>query len=188
MMFSWIVFKKPDLTFSLNGGLAGLVAITANCHCVTNSSALIIGGIAGVLVCLACLALDKLQIDDPVGAFPVHGACGVWGGIATGIFGMPELAAFSADAKLNLMTQIIGTLSIAGWALGTSLVLFYALKAVGLLRVSAEEELSGLDINEHGMYAYPPQLVVDTYGGGAASAPSPAPAFAGHAKPSPEAV
>ena len=111
MIFSWIVFKKPDLTFSLNGGLAGLVGITANCHCVTNSSALIIGAIAGVLVCLACIALDKLQIDDPVGAFPVHGVCGMWGGIATGIFGMPELAAFSPDAKLNLMTQIIGTLT-----------------------------------------------------------------------------
>jgi Amt family ammonium transporter len=188
MIFSWAAFKKPDLTFSLNGGLAGLVGITANCHCVTNTSALIIGGIAGVLVCLACLALDKLQIDDPVGAFPVHGVCGMWGGIATGIFGIPELAAFSADAKLSLMTQIIGTLSIAGWALGSSLVLFFALKAIGLLRVSAEEELGGLDINEHGMYAYPPQLVVETFGGATTSIGSSSPAFAGHAKPSTEAV
>jgi Amt family ammonium transporter len=189
MAFSWAAYKKPDLTFSLNGGLAGLVAITANCHCVTNSSALIIGGIAGVLVCLACIALDKLQIDDPVGAFPVHGVCGVWGGIATGVFGIPELAAFSADAKLTLATQVIGTLSIAGWALGASLVLFFAMKALGVLRVSAEEELSGLDINEHGMYAYPPQLVVETYGGSVSSpVAATAGAFAGNAQPSTESA
>lgn len=187
MAFSWIVFKKPDLTLSLNGGLAGLVAITANCHCVTNTSALIIGGIAGVLVCLGCILLDKLQIDDPVGAFPVHGMCGIWGGIATGIFGIPELAAFSPDAKLTLMTQVIGTLIIAGWALGASLIMFFAMKAVGLLRVSAEEELAGLDISEHGMYAYPPQLVVDGYGVSAPGMPAAA-AFPAHAKPSTEAV
>jgi Amt family ammonium transporter len=189
MAFSWAAFKKPDLTFSLNGGLAGLVAITANCHCVTNTSALIIGGIAGVLVCLACLALDKLQIDDPVGAFPVHGVCGMWGGIATGIFGYPQFGAFGPE-PLSLPTQLIGTFAIAGWALSTSLVLFYAMKAVGMLRVSAEEELSGLDINEHGMYAYPPQLVVETYGGSISSpvAGAAAGAFAGHAQPSTESA
>lgn len=85
MFFAWVVFKKPDLTFSLNGGLAGLVAITANCHCVTNTSDLIIGGIAGFLICVGCILLDKLQIDDSVGAWPVHGLCGMWGGIATGV-------------------------------------------------------------------------------------------------------
>jgi Amt family ammonium transporter len=185
MIFAWVVFKKPDLTFSLNGGLAGLVAITANCHCVTNTSALVIGGIAGVLVCVGCLLLDKLQIDDPVGAWPVHGLCGMWGGIATGIFGFPDKAAFGPE-PLSLTTQIIGTLAIGGWALGTSLVLFYGLKAVGLLRVSAEEELTGLDINEHGMYAYPPQLVVDTYGGGAGAVPAYSSAMVNHAKPATE--
>lgn len=157
MIFAWIAFKKPDLTFTLNGVLAGLVGITANCHCVSNNSALIIGGIAGVLVCFACLALDKLQIDDPVGAFPVHGVCGMWGGIATGIFGVAD--------GLSLQTQLIGTLAIGGWALGTSLILFGFLKVIGQLRVSAEEEVEGLDIHEHGMYAYPPQLVVDAFPG-----------------------
>ena len=165
MLFSWAVFKKPDLTLALNGCLAGLVGITANCHCVSNLDAIAIGGIAGVLVCLGCIALDKLQIDDPVGAFPVHGVCGVWGGIATGIFGDAATAGFSADAPLTLTTQIVGTLAIGGWAFGTSLAMFYALKALGLLRVSAEEEIEGLDINEHGMYAYPPQLVVDAFPG-----------------------
>jgi Amt family ammonium transporter len=188
MLFSWVLYKKPDLTLALNGGLAGLVAITANCHCVTNVSAWAIGAIAGVLVILGCILLDKLQIDDPVGAFPVHGLCGMWGGIATGIFGIPELAAFSS-APLTLSTQLIGTLTIAGWSLGMSLALFFGLRAVGLLRVSAEEEIAGLDITEHGMYAYPPSLVTETYG---TSVPGPtvhAPADVGLVgKPSTEAV
>jgi Amt family ammonium transporter len=177
MVLSWVLFKKPDLTMALNGALGGLVGITANCHAVTNPEALLIGAVAGAVVTLAVVALDKLHIDDPVGAFPVHGACGVWGGIATGLFG---------DGA-SLVPQLVGTLAICGWALAASLVLFFGLKAAGLLRVDAEEELAGLDISEHGMYAYPPQLVVDTHGGLTASAPAPAPALA-HAKPSTEAV
>jgi Amt family ammonium transporter len=165
MIASWVLFKKPDLTFALNGTLAGLVGITANCHCVTYNESLIIGGIAGVIVIAAALLLDKLQIDDPVGAFPVHGCCGIWGGIATGIFGDVGLAALPNAGDLSLTTQLIGTATIAGWALGSSLVMFYGLKACGLLRVPAEEELEGLDITEHGMYAYPPQLVVDAFPG-----------------------
>jgi len=188
MAFSWILFKKPDFTFALNGGLAGLVSITANCHCVSYNSALMIGAIGGIVVCLGIMLLDKLQIDDPVGAFPVHGCCGLWAGIATGIFGLPELAAFNPDAPLTMTTQIIGTLSIAGWALGTSLALFFALKAVGFLRVPVEEELAGLDITEHGMYAYPPQLVVDFPGTGGMPASGFSPAMASHAKPSTEAI
>jgi Amt family ammonium transporter len=180
MFLSWILFKKPDLTFALNGGLAGLVAITANCHCVSYPSALAIGAIGGVLVCFGVLLLDKLKIDDPVGAFPVHGLGGIWGGIATGIFGEASLAAFSADAPLSLTTQLIGTASIATWALSMSLALFFGLKAIGMLRVHAEEEIAGLDISEHGMYAYPPNQVLDTYG----ISPVPAPT-AGAASPAP---
>lgn len=149
MAVSWPMFGKADLTFALNGGLAGLVSITANCHIVTHFEALAIGAIGGVVVIGGILLLDKLQIDDPVGAFPVHGCCGIWAGIATGIFG--------TDAVLS--TQLIGSFAIAGWALATSLVLFFGLKAIGLLRVSAEEELAGLDICEHGMYAYPQNIV-----------------------------
>jgi Amt family ammonium transporter len=149
MIVGWVMFGKSDLTFALNGGLAGLVAITANCHIVTNMESLAIGGIAGVVVIAGILLLDKLQIDDPVGAFPVHGCCGMWAGIATGIFG---------DGA-NLGVQLLGTVVYAVWALSTSLVLFYAIKACGLLRVDAEEELAGLDICEHGMYAYPANVV-----------------------------
>lgn len=154
MILSWFLFKKPDLTMALNGALGGLVGITANCHAVSNPESLLIGAIAGVLVTLAVVALDKLKIDDPVGAFPVHGVCGMWGGIATGLFG----------TDCAIVPQLVGTFAIVGWALGTSLVMFYAMKAAGLLRVSAEEELAGLDISEHGMYAYPQALVTETYG------------------------
>lgn len=149
MIISWVMFKKPDLTMALNGALAGLVGITANCHCVTNNEAMIIGAIAGVIVFAAVLLLDKLCIDDPVGAVPVHFFCGIWGGIATGIFGD------GADLKV----QLIGTGAIVGWSLVVSGITFFILKGLGLLRVSAEEEIAGLDIEEHGMYAYPASFV-----------------------------
>lgn len=144
MFLSWGLFKKPDLTMCLNGILAGLVGITANCDCVTYQESIIIGAIAGVLVVAAILALDKLMIDDPVGAFPVHGVCGLWGGIATGVFG---------DGKV-LSTQLIGSLVIPAFSFVTMIILFGALKAIGQLRVTPEEEIDGLDIHEHGMPCY----------------------------------
>ncbi|MFO0917060.1 MAG: ammonium transporter [Planctomycetaceae bacterium] len=146
MFLSWIMFGKPDLTMSLNGILAGLVGITANCDCVSYSESLIIGAVAGVLVVFAILALDKLQIDDPVGAFPVHGVCGLWGGIATGIFG---------EGKV-LQTQIIGSLAIPAFSFIAMLIVFGLLKAIGQLRVTREEEIDGLDVHEHGMPCYAP--------------------------------
>ncbi|MCB0143725.1 MAG: ammonium transporter, partial [Caldilineaceae bacterium] len=121
------------------GGLAGLVGITANCDSVTNGSAIIIGTIAGVLVVAGMELLERLKIDDPVGAWPVHGLCGIWGGIATGIFGGHPLGA-----------QIIGSLVIPLWAFVCAFILFSILKAVNLLRVSPEDEHMGLDRSEHG--------------------------------------
>jgi Amt family ammonium transporter len=144
MLMSWTMFGKPDLTLALNGILAGLVGITANCDCVTNYEALIIGAVAGALCLLAVVLLDKLKIDDPVGAFPVHGVCGVWGGIATGIFG---------DGK-DLVTQCIGTGACVAWSVVAMGIVFFGLKAIGLLRVPAEEEIEGLDMVEHGQMAY----------------------------------
>ncbi|MDX1948430.1 MAG: ammonium transporter [Pirellulaceae bacterium] len=191
MVTSWVLFKKPDLTMALNGGLAGLVGITANCNIVTNGSSLVIGAIAGVLVVLAVIALDKVKVDDPVGAFPVHGVCGMWGGIASGLFYDPKLmetAMLAGAGPMSLTTQVIGTLAIGGWSLGLSLGLFFALKALGLLRVHAEEEIAGLDISEHGMYAYPQQLVaLESTPGMSGAVPSMGePLTAG--KPSTEAV
>lgn len=144
MLCAWALFKKPDLSMTLNGALAGLVGITANCDCVSNVSAIVIGSVAGVLVVTGIVLLDKLKIDDPVGAWPVHGLCGLWGGIATGIFG----------AEKDLVAQLIGSGVIAAWAFVTMLLLFMSLKACGMLRVSPEEEMEGLDVGEHGMYAY----------------------------------
>ncbi|MBC8312424.1 MAG: ammonium transporter [Candidatus Marinimicrobia bacterium] len=143
MLAAWVKFKKPDLTMTLNGALAGLVGITANCDSVTNHEAIIIGLVAGILVVFGILLLDKLQIDDPVGAWPVHGLCGVWGGLATGIFGGHPILA-----------QVIGSVAIPLWAFITMFLLFSALKSLGMLRVSEEEEILGLDISEHQEEAY----------------------------------
>lgn len=143
MILGWFMFGKPDLSMALNGALAGLVGITANCDSVTNNAAIFIGAVAGLLVVIAIVALDKMKIDDPVGAFPVHGVCGVWGGVATGIFGGYDLG-----------VQIIGSIVIPAWAFVTMMVLFYILKGAGILRVTPEEEKEGLDVTEHGMHAY----------------------------------
>jgi Amt family ammonium transporter len=143
MMVAWFSFGKPDLTMALNGALAGLVGITANCDSVTNGEALLIGGVAGALVVAGIVMLDKAKIDDPVGAWPVHGLCGIWGGLATGIFGGHPMGA-----------QIIGSIAIPLWAFFTMMGVFLALKAVGMLRVDAEDEQRGLDLSEHGIPAY----------------------------------
>lgn len=150
MIAVWILHKRPELSMALNGILAGLVGITANCDSVSNTSAIIIGAVAGLLVVFGIKLLDKLRIDDPVGAWPVHGLAGVWGGIAT--------ALFSSDAMPGgahaFMPQLIGSIVIPLWAFVTMFILFSILKAVGILRVSRSEELRGLDIGEHGEEAY----------------------------------
>lgn len=160
MILSWIFFKKPDLSMAMNGALAGLVGITANCDQVTQVSALIIGAVSGAIVFFGVVLLDKLRIDDPVGAFPVHGLCGMWGGIATGIFGtnLPEIEVEGVATVLSraeyIIVQVKSTLIISVWAFATMFTLFFVLKMVGVFRVPANEEIEGLDIVEHGMPAY----------------------------------
>jgi ammonium transporter, Amt family len=143
ILLAWYIEKKPDLGYGLNGILAGLVGITANADMVSNASSLAIGGIAGLLVVGGMLLLEKLKIDDPVGAWPVHGLCGVWGGVAAGIFG-----------TANLGVQILGSLVYPVWSFVLLFGLFSVMKALGSLRVTAEEEKTGLDVVEHGMVAY----------------------------------
>ncbi|MCF7808817.1 MAG: ammonium transporter [Candidatus Marinimicrobia bacterium] len=143
MILAWILFKKPDLSMALNGILAGLVGITANCDSVANGEAVIIGLVAGILVVLGILLLETLRIDDPVGAWPVHGLAGVWGGLATGIFG-----------GFALLPQIIGSIVIPLWGFVTMYALFSLLRSFGLLRVTEKEEIRGLDISEHQEEAY----------------------------------
>lgn len=145
---SWIIGKKPDLGMALNGLLAGLVGITANCDGVTNAEALIIGAVAGILVFAGTLLLEAVKIDDPVGAWPVHGLCGIWGGIATGIFGD------YSDNYGNMVAQITGSIVIPIYAFVTMFIVFLVLKTLGILRVSEEEEMTGLDLSEHGQSAY----------------------------------
>ncbi len=144
MIVTWTAYGKPELSMTLNGLLAGLVGITAGCDSVTNPEAMLIGGIAGILVVLGVKLLDKLKIDDPVGAFPVHGVNGIWGGIAVGIFG----------ADKNLGAQLIGSLVVPLYAFAAMFVIFFVLHKLFNIRVSREEELKGLDVGEHKEEAY----------------------------------
>ncbi len=150
MLLSWFMFGKPDLSMALNGILGGLVGITACCDCMTDWMAILVGVVAGVLVTFGILLLDKLKIDDPVGAWPVHGLCGIWGCMAIGI--LPNTHLNSGVTSFG--TQLTGTLAICAWSFVTMLILFSVMKAMGILRVSQAEEQKGLDISEHGMKAY----------------------------------
>lgn len=143
---SWIMFKKPDLSMALNGALAGLVGITAGADVVSIASAVIIGLVAGVIVVFAVVTFDKIKIDDPVGAISVHLVCGIWGTLAVGIFGIGEF---------SFGTQLIGVLAYGAFTVVCALILFLVIKMIMGLRVSAEEEMAGLDLSEHGMEAYP---------------------------------
>ncbi|HJN45017.1 MAG: ammonium transporter [Acidobacteria bacterium] len=146
MAASWTLQHKPDLSMVLNGSLAGLVGITAGADTVSVNSAMIIGLVAGVIVVASVLLLDRARIDDPVGAVSVHLVCGVWGTLAVGIF--------STNAEHSFMTQLIGVGSYALFCFSAALIIFFALKATVGLRVSPEEERTGLDVSEHGMEAY----------------------------------
>lgn len=143
---SMIYLKKPDVSMALNGILAGLVGITAGADSVTWVGAILIGLVAGCIVVFAIVIIDRIQIDDPVGAISVHGVCGLWGTIAVGIF--------STNPEHSVGTQIVGTLSYALFAFVASIILASVVKATIGLRVSAEEEEEGLDMGEHGQPAY----------------------------------
>lgn len=140
-----IVVKTNDLTMVLNGILAGLVGITAGADVTSVTDAVIIGAIAGVIVVLSVIFFDRIKIDDPVGAISVHLTCGIWGTLATGIFG----------EGMNVGSQLIGILAVGAFCFIIALILFYIIKAVMGIRVDEKEEVEGLDIFEHGMHAYP---------------------------------
>ena len=148
MFISWTVLKKPDLSMSLNGILAGLVGITAGADQMAAMSAVLIGLIAGTIVVFSVLFFDKIKIDDPVGAISVHLVCGIWGTLAVGIFG--ELA-----GGAQLVSQLIGIVSIGIFTFAFAFIVFSIIKATMGLRVLPEEEFEGLDIGEHGNVAYP---------------------------------
>jgi len=149
MIVSWIMFGKPEAGMSLNGALAGLVGITAGCANVSPSSAIVIGAVAGVLVVLSVVFFDRLRIDDPVGAVSVHGINGMWGTLAAGIFN-----AGGTSMKI-IGVQLLGIGACFVWTFTTAFIMFKIINATIGLRVTAEEELEGLDVGEHGGSAYP---------------------------------
>jgi Amt family ammonium transporter len=154
MLTSWVMFKKPDGSMSFNGALAGLVAITAPCDGVTPLAAIAIGLVGGVLVVMSVTFIDRvLKIDDPVGAVSVHGVCGAWGTLSCGLFNTSEGLFYGAGAG-QLGTQLLGIGAGFVWAFGLGLIMFTLIKYTIGLRVTADEELRGLDIGEHGMEAY----------------------------------
>jgi Amt family ammonium transporter len=159
MIMVWKRFGKPDLSMAMNGALAGLVGITAPCACVEPWAACIIGAISGIIVVLGVELLDKLHIDDPVGAVPVHGMCGIWGTLAVGIFGRAALGTanngllYGGGIK-QLGVQIMGSLATVVFVLIGMGIIFKLIDLSIGLRVNRDEELRGLDIGEHGMEAY----------------------------------
>jgi Amt family ammonium transporter len=146
---TWIRYGKPEISMALNGALAGLVSITAPCASASPLSAVLIACVAGVLVVFSVDVFERLEIDDPVGAISVHGVCGVWGTLAAALF---HVDGFSAA---QLLTQGIGVVACFAWSFSTAFVLFKILSVSVGLRVSAEDEIDGLDISEHGGEAYP---------------------------------
>lgn len=154
LITSWTVLRKPDISMTLNGALAGLVAITAPCDGVSPMGAIAIGAVAGVLVVLSVMLLDYvLKVDDPVGAVSVHAVNGLWGTLSFGLFSTTS-GLFYGHGFKQLGVQLLGAGTAFVWAFGLGLVLFLALKKTVGLRVRAEEEIKGLDIEEHGNEAY----------------------------------
>ncbi|WP_177917007.1 ammonium transporter [uncultured Eubacterium sp.] len=156
MIFTWLKDGKPDVSMLLNASLAGLVAITAPCDCVDALGSIIIGAVSGILVVVVVEGLDKkLHIDDPVGAIGVHLANGVWGTIAVGLFstgydGVGKGLFYGGGFK-QLGIQLIGFVSVAAWAVVTMIIVFTLIKKTNGLRVTAEEEIKGLDSTEHNL-------------------------------------
>ena len=145
MFTAWIITGKPDVGFTLNGVLAGLVGVTAGTASLSFGGSILVGLIAGVIMVFSVMALEKVGIDDPVGAISVHGTAGLWGLIAVGLL--------TSDANIGI--QLIGALAIAAWAFGTSFLVFKVIDLTVGMRVTPTEEREGLDRSEHGGEAYP---------------------------------
>jgi Amt family ammonium transporter len=184
IMVMWFRTKKWDTTAIINGFLAGLVGITCPCYWVSSIGAMCIGVVAGVLVILGMEILEYLRIDDPVGAWPVHGVCGIWGTLSLGLFasgeysaagsspfGVPSVVLNSPEALRGLFygggmsvltAQIIGSVIICSATFVSAMAMFAALNAFGLLRVSHDGEMIGLDVDQHGISAYPEYVISST--------------------------
>jgi Amt family ammonium transporter len=182
MVVAYFKNKTWDLSFTVNGFLAGLVAITCPCYWVSPTGSILLGGIAGVIVVLAVDLLEWLRIDDPIGAVPVHGFCGIWGTLSLGLFACgkygstgplaadnsaPLKGLFYGGGTTVLAAQAIGSLIVTCTTFGVALAVMYLVNATGMLRVSSEGETLGLDLHEHGISAYP-EYVISSMGAPAA--------------------
>lgn len=151
MLFTWIKNGKPDVSMSLNGSLAGLVAVTAGCDVVDALGSCIIGAVSGILVVVAVEVVDiKIKVDDPVGAVAVHCCNGIWGTVAVGLFSTQGGLFYGGGFRL-LGVQLLGVVSVAAWTIVTMTIVFFIIKKTIGLRVSSEEEIKGLDATEHNL-------------------------------------
>ena len=145
LIVTWVRYGKPDISMTCNGALAGLVAITAGADVVSDYEALIIGAVAGILVVFAIEFIDRiLKVDDPVGAVGVHGVCGAFGAVMTGVFG----------EGCSFIVQILGTFAVIAYVAVAAFIVFTIINKIVGLRVSEDEEIDGLDVMEHGCSAY----------------------------------
>jgi Amt family ammonium transporter len=161
---AWIVLRKPDVSMMLNGALAALVAITAACGFVAPWAAIVIGLVSGFVAVTGVLLVERLGIDDPIGAVAVHGASGVWGTIATGLFAVPALAAnlgtgrggfFYTGSLHQVWVQLLGLAAVGAFTFSASFAALWTMKRLWGIRVEEHVETSGLDVSEHGMWGYP---------------------------------
>jgi Amt family ammonium transporter len=202
MAYAYMLSRKWDVSFTVNGFLAGLVAITCPCYWVSPFGAVMLGGIAGVIVVLGVELLEWLRIDDPIGAVPVHGICGIWGTLSLGLFACgkygstgpfapdhsaPLKGLFYGGGTQVLVAQAIGSLIITVSTFAVAMAVMYLVNAMGLLRVSAEGEAEGLDLHEHGISAYPEYVISSTVTSAALTIPREANSYAVQAKTSPAA-
>ena len=161
---SWLVLRKPDISMMLNGVLAALVAVTAASGFVAPWAAVLIGLVSGVIAVLGVLAVERIGIDDPIGAVAVHGVSGVWGTVATGLFAVPALAAtlktgqggFVYTGSLHqVWVQLLGLAAVGAFTFSASFGCLWTMKRLWGIRVEEETETAGLDVSEHGMWGYP---------------------------------
>jgi ammonium transporter, Amt family len=190
---AWAVLRKPDVSMMLNGVLAALVAITAACGFVAPWAAIVIGLGSGFLAVTGVLLVERLGIDDPIGAVAVHGASGVWGTIATGLFAVPALAAnlgtgsggfFYTGSLHQVWVQLLGLAAVGAFTFSTSFAALWTMKRLWGIRVEPHVETSGLDVSEHGMWGYP-EFYIPVPGGYGTEAHS---HLLGHRRPHPAAA
>jgi ammonium transporter, Amt family len=164
VLTSWLVIKKPDLSMMLNGAVAALVAITAACAFVAPWAAIVIGAVAGAIVVVGVLAVERIGIDDPIGAIAAHGMAGVWGTLAVGFLALPSQAERLATGSAGLFygggfhqlgVQVLGLAAVGAFTFTISFGVLWVMKVTVGIRTDAETETAGLDISEHGMWGYP---------------------------------